>query len=151
MGFAFAFALIGLAMIYFEFFLPGGILGVIGGCALLGGVFTLLWTEQSGGVIAVYFVVTITLLILTVKFALSRVKKKPAFYPCDDQEGFIASIHDRELIGQEGVAKTSLRPSGHIVINGEHYQGVSDNGYIEKGETIKIVGAEGARYKVRKK
>lgn len=46
------------------------------------------------------------------------------------------------LIGQEGIARTSLRPSGKVEINGEVYDAVAQHGLIEKNSRVKIVAYE---------
>src|SRR5690606_11627875 len=44
-----------------------------------------------------------------------------------------------ELLGKQGFAKTDLRPSGRIEIDGEWFEAVSNDGFIEHGTPI-IVG-----------
>ncbi len=45
----------------------------------------------------------------------------------------------QELVGEEGFAFTTLRPSGKITIEDEQYDAVAEVGYIEKGTKIKVV------------
>jgi membrane-bound serine protease (ClpP class) len=49
------------------------------------------------------------------------------------------------LVGKTGTAFTVLRPSGKISIEGEIYDATALAGYIEKGETIKVVKFETAQ------
>ncbi|WP_430811157.1 MULTISPECIES: NfeD family protein [unclassified Carboxylicivirga] len=42
------------------------------------------------------------------------------------------------LVGQEAVAFTSLRPSGKITVEDEQYDAVAEAGFIEKGTPVKI-------------
>ena len=52
------------------------------------------------------------------------------------------SIKDNSLqalIGSSGSALTNLRPSGRVEINGEPYNSVTDGGFIEKGEQVKVI------------
>ncbi|MBS2098482.1 NfeD family protein [Carboxylicivirga linearis] len=44
----------------------------------------------------------------------------------------------KELVGESGVANTTLRPSGKVEINDEIYDAVAESGYIEKGTAIKV-------------
>ena len=44
----------------------------------------------------------------------------------------------KELVGESGVANTTLRPSGKVEINDEIYDAVAESGYIEKGAVIKV-------------
>lgn len=54
------------------------------------------------------------------------------------------------VIGKEGEALTTLRPSGKIEIDDETYDAFSDAGYIEKGTRIKVTGYTNTQLKVRK-
>lgn len=49
------------------------------------------------------------------------------------------------LIGREGEAVTVLRPSGKVNVDGEIYDAVSDTGFIERGEKVKIVRFENSQ------
>ncbi len=55
------------------------------------------------------------------------------------EEGYLGV--DSELInltGCEGIAQTTLRPSGKVIIDDETYDAVSEIGMIDKGEKIKV-------------
>ncbi len=59
------------------------------------------------------------------------------------EEGFIGvGTEQLGLIGEEGVAQTVLRPSGRVMIKDKLYDAVSEYGFIEKGEHIKVVRYE---------
>lgn len=144
--------IIGLILIYFEFFVPGGILGVLGGLFIVGGLFLSIW-EQTSLIYALFYVIgVIIFLVLTIRLALWKIKRtrnKSHFYLADDQEGYLGASFDKELVGKSGEALTSLRPSGHIRVEEKPYQAVSESGYIKKGSKIKIIGGEGARFIVK--
>ena len=44
-----------------------------------------------------------------------------------------------KLIGETGYAESVLRPSGKVVIDGEIYDAVSEYGYINKDEKVKVL------------
>jgi membrane-bound serine protease (ClpP class) len=48
----------------------------------------------------------------------------------------------KDLVGQSGIAATSLRPSGRVEINSEYYDAKSLMGFIDKGEKVKVVNFE---------
>jgi membrane-bound serine protease (ClpP class) len=59
------------------------------------------------------------------------------------EEGFIGVETEQQgLIGEEGVAHTVLRPSGRVMIKDKLYDAMSEYGFIEKGEAIKVVRYE---------
>lgn len=137
--------LLALMLIYLEFFVPGGILGVLGGVAFLISVVLFFWEKGEAWPSMVFLVAMILLLLLVIRLALWKLKKKPALYASEKQSGYYASSYDKELIGKEGEVLTDLKPSGHILIEGERHQAVSESSYIKKGETVTIIGGEGAR------
>jgi len=55
------------------------------------------------------------------------------------EEGFIGvETEQQSLIGEVGVAHTVLRPSGRVMIQDKLYDAMSEYGFIEKGEAIKV-------------
>jgi len=59
------------------------------------------------------------------------------------EEGYIGVETEQEsLVGETGVAHTVLRPSGRVKINEKIYDAKSEYGFIEKGETVKIIRYE---------
>ncbi len=65
-------------------------------------------------------------------FALDAVQNK--------NDGYIGvTINQFELKGKIGIAKTVLRPSGKIEIDDEIYDAVSEVGFINQGEKIKVL------------
>lgn len=66
-----------------------------------------------------------------------------------DLEGAVSTPPLTSLIGIEGTASTVLRPSGKVLIDGEIYDGVSEQGYIEKGTPVKVTRFENAQVYVQ--
>jgi len=150
--FALLLALLGLALIYFEFFLPGISLGIGGGAALLvSSVF--FFADKPPIWAAVLYVLALAVLVFFVcKFALWRIKlskSKDRFYLEKDQEGYLASSFDKELIGKKGMAATDLKPSGHVSFDGQMVQALSESGYLVKGTEVTVVGGRGGYIIVR--
>lgn len=137
----------GLLLIYFEFFLPGGIMGIFGAVLMIGSVLFLASTGISSLFLFLFVLVSSALLFFTIRFALSRVRKsgkKGTMFLDDDQQGYYASKYNKELVGKEGVVSSDLRPSGYIKIEDNIYQSVAKTGYIKKGEQVKVIGGRGA-------
>ncbi len=55
----------------------------------------------------------------------------------------------RELVGQEGVADTFLRPSGSVRVAGRRVNAVSEQGTISRGTPIRVVRASSTEVVVR--
>ncbi len=68
-----------------------------------------------------------------------------------NEAGFsIKDSHYSKMIGKEGVAHTVLRPSGKIKIENNYFDAVAEVGFIDKGETIKVVGYNNSQLSVVK-
>jgi membrane-bound serine protease (ClpP class) len=56
------------------------------------------------------------------------------------EEGFVGvESKQKELIGSIGFAATDLRPSGKVEIDEEIYDAISEIGYINKGQEVKVI------------
>lgn len=67
-----------------------------------------------------------------------------------DLEASVSSTIITGIVGQEGIAATVLRPSGKVSVDGNLYDGVSDDGFIEKGTSVKVIRFENAQVYVIK-
>ncbi len=138
---------VGLTLIFLEFFLPGTLLAILGGAALLASVI-LLFTSHPPLWGVLYLFLLPLLVWVTCKIALRQVNRG-AFYHGEDQAGYSASSFASELIGKEGSVSTELKPAGHILVEGRSYQALSETGFLSKGERVKIVGGKGSHLIVR--
>ncbi len=65
-------------------------------------------------------------------------------------KGYISGLNMEHYLGLKGYSKTDLRPSGYVEINKEIFDAVSMEGYILKGEEIKVVKVEASKLFVRR-
>lgn len=140
-------AFLGLVMIFLEFFMPGGVLAVLGALAIIAGTVLLGAFGPGWGLATSYFILCLILTGATCFLALKKIKKsgkKDSFYLSRDQEGFVAASLDPALLGKKGMAASDLKPSGHVQIEGRPYQAVSERGYINKGCEIEVIGSRSA-------
>ena len=152
MIFVWALAVIGFALIYLEFFLPGGIMAIGGAICLLSSLYVFYQTTSEAFSLFLYFLALLALTWIIAKFALWRVRstaKKGTIYLMNDQEGYQASIYPKELIGKVGLTATDLKPSGHLWVEDQRFQALSKTGYIEKGTSVEILGGQGAHLIVK--
>jgi membrane-bound serine protease (ClpP class) len=61
-------------------------------------------------------------------------------------EGFISAPVRNDLVGQEGVSVTDLRPAGMAQVAGERLDVVTEGEYIPAGRRIKVIRSEGYRH-----
>jgi membrane-bound serine protease (ClpP class) len=65
-------------------------------------------------------------------------------------EGYTVNFNSENMRGKRGVAHTVLRPSGKIMIDTELYDAFTRGEFIERGDTIEVIGTEGVTLKVKK-
>lgn len=167
----------GLLLIVVDlFFLPTfGLLGGVGLLLFLGGLLGLMlpgigsvqyeWDTQTFNAAGQAFMMRLgwvlaTLLAGTVIMALLAryvVPKSHLFkrfiLEGDEQVGYTAGVLREKLpkIHAEGVAVSTLRPSGKVEIGGDLYEAASERGLIEKGSRITVVNYDGSTLIVREK
>ncbi|MCA1025433.1 nodulation protein NfeD [Cytobacillus kochii] len=145
--------IIGIGLIIAEFFLPGGIAGVLGIAAVIGSLFMAgADVQQMATSIMIAAILSIAVSILMVKVFGKKMKffKKLILSDSTNTErGYISNKSRSELIGKQGYALTGLRPSGTIVIENERIDVVSEGGFIKKDAKVEVIKAEGSRVVVR--
>ena len=57
----------------------------------------------------------------------------------------------KKLVGQTGIAKTVLRPSGKVVIDDELYDAKAEEGFIEEGTEVLVTSFSATQLYVVKK
>lgn len=90
-----------------------------------------------------------TLGIALVLYLSSRIGTKGIFKKMaletslDNSAGYIGvPIENKELVGKLGTSTTILRPSGKVLVDGVVYDAVAQEGYIEKGVSVRVLKFE---------
>ncbi|MEC3880350.1 NfeD family protein [Parapedobacter sp. 10938] len=160
---------VGIVLMLLELFIiPGfgvaGILGII--CLVCGLAFSMVMNDyfdfsiaEPGMlfnsfllVIASMVVATVLMVVFGKSILSTRAFKRLVLQ--DEQrstEGYTSSKVNLEMVNKEGVAKTVLRPSGKVEIEGKWYDAVALDGYIDIGEAIYVEKHENYNLFVRKK
>jgi membrane-bound serine protease (ClpP class) len=142
--------------------IPGfGLFGLVGGVALLAGLFMSLLGSvptvpdyTTAGMI----LTTTALLILVSTWVLirslprsSRLVKSGIFLlqRTDRSTGYESAEVRDDLVGALGIAITDLRPSGAAMFADERIDVVSESEWITEGTPIRVISAEGYRHIVR--
>jgi membrane-bound ClpP family serine protease len=142
----FIFLLVGLLLILIEFYLPGAIIGTIGGALVITSIVLFAMQATSPLLVVLYIIGVIIAIIYLIKFALWRIRTATpnrSIYLNSDQTGYQASNFDSSVIGKIGIVVTDLKPGGHILVDGKRLQAISQSGYLTKGtEVIVLSGQE---------
>ena len=94
--------------------------------------------------------------LLLLFFGGARLSKTKAFQRIaltdtqDKEAGYTVNTFSNTLIGKKGVAHTVLRPGGKITIDDQIYDAFTRGDYVEKGETVEVIGNEGITLKVKR-
>lgn len=142
---------IGFLLLLTEMFLPGGVLGVLGGLLLVAAV--AVGYVQLGGYAGSMVLVAILVLGLAgfcgamAVFPRTAVGKKLTL----SQPKASAPRAVAGLVGSEGEAVTALRPSGKALVEGRRLDVVAEGEFVDAGQAIVVTAAEGSRTVVRKK
>ncbi|MCG1022330.1 NfeD family protein [Sutcliffiella horikoshii] len=144
---------VGVVLIVLELFVPGGILGIIG----LGAVITsfFLATDDIAGMglsLLIAMLVTIIAMVLLFTVFGKKIRLFDRIVLRDStntEQGYVSNVSRIELVGQEGVTMTPLRPAGTAVINEERIDVVTEGNFIGANKKVRIVKAEGSRIIVR--
>ncbi|WP_027963473.1 NfeD family protein [Halalkalibacillus halophilus] len=145
--------LVGLVLIILEFFIPSGILGIIGGGAILGAI---LLSGADMGHMALSIGISLIMAIIIAFILFKKLDTNKGIFRhlvLSDQTttelGYVTTVNRNELVGEEGTALTYLRPSGTAIFNDERLDVVSEGSFIDRNKPIKIVKVEGSRIVVR--
>ncbi|MDP6126432.1 MAG: NfeD family protein [Candidatus Latescibacteria bacterium] len=143
--------LAGYLLILVEMATPGMILGVIGVCAILGGLALSYVTKGLGS--AVLTLVGTIAIGAMVGWRVWKTKSwRRLVHDHTAPEGLAQSAHDsgrKALIGKTGAAVTMLRPAGVAAIDGVKYDVVTEGGVIDSGVQLVVVEVTGNRVVVR--
>ena len=146
--------IMGLLMVCLEVFIPGGIVGTLGGFALVGSV--ILAFVSRGTTFGLYWlsgvmVITLLGLFLSIKFLPDSPAGRRLFLN-SSEKGYSASEGGlTDLLGKTGPALTNLRPAGMIDIGGSRIDVVTGGEFLSKGTEVRIIRIEGNRVLVEEK
>ena len=145
--------LAGLILLAIEFFVPGfGLFGIAGIASILLSLFMTLGGGVSAlSIMASGTVAAVVAFLLLLKYLPSSGlwKRLVLRNELRTEQGYTASEDLTQLIGQEGVVMTLLRPAGAVRIGEKVLDVVSEGRFIEPGVRVKVLGVQGNRVVVR--
>ncbi|MDQ8187313.1 NfeD family protein [Pelagicoccus sp. SDUM812002] len=144
---------LGLGLIMLEIFIPGGIVGIFGGIAMLAAV--VISFDQYGVEGAILtFVIGLVGLVACLWFEFKILPKTAAGKRLFLQDTIGGKsqpdVGDDSMIGRQVETATPLSPSGYIIVDGKKIEAVSRSGFLEKGESVKIDSFDQFRVTVSK-
>lgn len=147
--------LLGVVLIIAEFFVPGGILGIIGTVALVASLFLSGYdiTHMAWSISIAIIVAIVAAVVLFKWIGMERgfFKKLILRDIATTELGYVSNEDRDELVGEECIAITDLRPAGTVLLDNKRIDVVSEGDYIKKDSKVIILDVEGMRVVVRKK
>ncbi|WP_420874446.1 NfeD family protein [Oceanobacillus polygoni] len=144
---------LGIILIIAEFFVPGGILGLLGVGAIIGSLFMSGYDlgHMSMSIGIAFLVTLIVAVILFRRIGMDKGVFRHIILrdSTATEQGYVSSVNRLELIGMEGITLTPLRPSGIGEFDGERIDIVSEGSFIDRNKSVKVVRVEGVRVVVR--
>jgi membrane-bound serine protease (ClpP class) len=114
----------------------GGVVAMVLGSVMLydapEGIFRISWL-----VLLPTVGLTAGLVILTVSFAVRALYRRP-------------STGEPALVGATGVVRSTVAPEGQVLVEGELWWAVSDEGPLAEGERVEVQGVDGLTLRVRR-
>jgi len=146
--------LAGILLLAIEVFVPGVIVGIIGGLAILAGVVTAFGLYGAdGGIIALLsggLLLGVTFYIEFVLLPKSKLAKQISMQATVEGTSQPAVADLSKVLDQQGETVTPLSPSGYIALNGRRYEAFSQSGYLAKGIAVRVTGLDNFRLIVTK-
>ncbi len=148
--------IVALVMFVIELFTPG--IGVAGATGLLSLIAVVVMQIGWGQPRVAMYIIAIALLVIILGLiwvirSMQRGRLSKSFLVLKDESNG-TSVPDvasakSELVGKSGVAITTLRPAGIAEIDGKRVDVATVGAFIQKGETVTVVKAEGIHILVR--
>jgi membrane-bound serine protease (ClpP class) len=139
--------IIGLIAITVELFIPGAIVGLCGaGCVITSIVFAYLYVSNLLG----HILLVLGICFIPVFFVSWYKLLSKTFSVKASEKGFSSAREGlNNLLSEEGIALTTLRPSGIANIKGDKIDVISEGEMISKNTRIKVIDVKGNRIIVK--
>jgi len=144
--------LVGMILVTLEvLFLPGLIVGILGGFLILSAIiYATITLGFQAGIITIIF----SLLVGIVLFLIfKKLQVWNRFVLKDEHKVSIkdsSNFSTNDLIGLKGIALTDLKPSGFILIDEKRFDVQTSGEFIPKNSIVEIISIEGIKMVVKK-
>ena len=139
----------GVTLLFSEFLLPGGFLGVVGGLMVIASVIVgwVKFPEYGLFIFGGEFIGVILGVVLGF-YVMSKSGMRSRLVMGAEQaktEGYFSPSEDAAMIGQLATVQTALRPAGLVMYDGKRIDAVSEGTFIDAGKTVRVIEVEGHR------
>ena len=138
---------IGYILLLVEIFVPGGVIGIIGGALVVFGCYRAFGLGIGWGFGSLVLSAVVTV-VMVKGFLRSRAARGLVLDGDAPKTWKAAEAGLSALLGKEGLTISPLRPAGLAEIDGERVDVVADGEFLEEGVTIRVAEVEGNRVMV---
>jgi membrane-bound ClpP family serine protease len=141
--------LVGVMLLAGEVFMPGAILGILGGlCMGAGCVISFMELGAGGGLGATALAVSLlglTIYVELVWLPQTKFGKKLIVQSTISATSQPPLADNSRVVGKTAEAVTPLVPSGYVLVEGRRYEAFSPSGHIAKGTHLRVTGLDNFR------
>jgi membrane-bound ClpP family serine protease len=145
---------VGIAFLTLEIFLPGAVMGIMGGLAMLVGVVVaFVHFGAGGGTMALASAIALVLLMLYLEFYVlpkTRFAKSFTMSTTLEEKSQPELADLQAVINQVAETDTALAPTGYISLQGRRYEAFSNSGFLPRGTPVTVTGLDNFRLIVTK-
>ncbi len=143
----------GLVFLWLEFYLPGGLMGLIGGLIIAVGIVMVF--SEYGFRIGSFISLGVACIVLFMLWFWMKTFRHSVFgrrVTLETEIGHDAALEAlAELVGKTGATTSPLQPSGKALIDGKKRDVVSEMGPVESGVEVEVIRVDGISVIVRPK
>ena len=139
---------VGVVLFAMELFiLPGfGVAGILGLAGMVGGsVIAWIYLGPAWGALVVVLAIVLAILLVVVALRTQLAKRLFVLDTQLEHGGGTEASDLSAFEGKLGIAKTALRPAGIATVENTRIDVVSEGGFIDSGEQIRVVSIDGPR------
>jgi membrane-bound serine protease (ClpP class) len=150
----FIFLIVGLTFIGAEIFVPGGILGFLGGLALLGAsiisfIHPNITTSAAFAITGGIIFAILAVIGLWIKIFPKTWIGKHMMVNSDLGDAKATETGAKKLLGKTGISISPLHPGGYAEIEDHRYDVITQGEMIDCGKQISVIEVEGNRIVVQ--
>ena len=146
--------LIGIGLIFVEVLIPGfGIAGISGIVAIIAGIIIAMNSiEVALKSLSVAIVISAVIITFIIKRSKNSkfIKNSLLLNSHKSEKGYLSVDNSTLKKGDIAVTTSVLKPTGFIEFNGEKFEAISEDGFIEKGSKVEVSKTEGFKNFVRR-
>ncbi|MDW7738904.1 MAG: nodulation protein NfeD [Bacillota bacterium] len=140
---------LGVVLMLVEAFMPGfGVFGISGLVSTVVAIVLAAASVQTGMVMLLVSIILAGVFsYLSFRFFAKRGALRHIILSEQERadQGYVAPLDQKSLVGKEGIAITSLRPSGTALIDRKRVDVISEGAFIPAGESLVVDRVEGVR------